>query len=50
MPISKATNESSQLYFWFFPSTNPDASEEILIWLNGGVSPLLKGTSRLFPS
>lgn len=38
MPISKAANESSQLYFWFFPSENPDASEEILIWLNGGVS------------
>ncbi len=37
MPISKAANESSQLYFWFFPSENPAASDEILIWLNGGV-------------
>ncbi|KAH7350830.1 Alpha/Beta hydrolase protein [Rhexocercosporidium sp. MPI-PUGE-AT-0058] len=36
MPISKAANESSQLYFWFFPSENPAASDEILIWLNGG--------------
>jgi hypothetical protein len=36
MPISKAANESSQLYFWFFPSENPEASDEILIWLNGG--------------
>ena len=35
LPIS---NESdvSELYFWFFPSNNPDAGEEILIWLNGG--------------
>jgi carboxypeptidase D len=38
MPISKAANESSQLYFWFYPSTNPLADDEILIWLNGGVS------------
>lgn len=26
-----------ELFFWFFPSTNADAGEEILIWLNGGV-------------
>src|SRR6187402_981845 len=37
IPISKAANESSQLYFWFFPSENPAACDEILIWLNGGV-------------
>ncbi|CZT41294.1 probable carboxypeptidase Y precursor [Rhynchosporium secalis] len=36
MPISKAANESSEFYFWFFPSENPAASDEILIWLNGG--------------
>ncbi|KAF1958206.1 carboxypeptidase cpdS precursor [Byssothecium circinans] len=36
MPISDKANETSQLYFWFFPSTNPDASDEITIWLNGG--------------
>jgi carboxypeptidase D len=36
MPISKAANESRQLYFWFFPSENTEASDEILIWLNGG--------------
>ncbi|KAH6674188.1 Alpha/Beta hydrolase protein [Halenospora varia] len=36
MPISSAPNETSQLYFWFFPSTNTEASDEILIWLNGG--------------
>jgi carboxypeptidase D len=37
MPTSKTSNDS-QLYFWFFPSENPDAGDEIMIWLNGGVS------------
>lgn len=36
LPISKDANETSELYFWFFPSTNTEASDEILIWLNGG--------------
>ncbi|KAK1450712.1 carboxypeptidase cpdS [Colletotrichum cuscutae] len=36
IPISKASNETRQLFFWYFPSTNPDASEEVTIWLNGG--------------
>ncbi|KAF2022386.1 carboxypeptidase cpdS precursor [Aaosphaeria arxii CBS 175.79] len=36
LPISDSANETSELYFWFFPSANPDASEEITIWLNGG--------------
>ncbi|EXJ95780.1 carboxypeptidase D [Capronia coronata CBS 617.96] len=35
MPISDAPN-ASELYFWFFPSSNPAASNEIVIWLNGG--------------
>jgi carboxypeptidase D len=35
MPISNNTN-ASELYFWFFPSPNPAAEKEILIWLNGG--------------
>ncbi|KIX00857.1 uncharacterized protein Z518_09922 [Rhinocladiella mackenziei CBS 650.93] len=35
MPISDAKN-ASELYFWFFPSTNPAACNEILVWLNGG--------------
>jgi len=35
LPISDQAN-SSELYFWFFPSANPSADEEILIWLNGG--------------
>jgi carboxypeptidase D len=38
MPISKTGNETRELYFWFFPSENADAGDEILIWLNGGVS------------
>lgn len=38
MPISTKANETDQFYFWFFPSENPLASDEILIWLNGGVS------------
>lgn len=35
LPISSAPN-ASELYFWFYPSENPQAEEEILIWLNGG--------------
>ncbi|RMZ82275.1 hypothetical protein DV738_g1859, partial [Chaetothyriales sp. CBS 135597] len=35
LPISEEYN-ASELYFWFFPSENPAASKEILIWLNGG--------------
>lgn len=36
LPISTAANETRELYFWFFPSENPAASDEITIWLNGG--------------
>ncbi|KAL5377118.1 hypothetical protein PMIN06_011865 [Paraphaeosphaeria minitans] len=36
MPISDKANETDQLYFWFFPSANEDAGDEITIWLNGG--------------
>ena len=35
MPISSQKN-ASELYFWFFPSEDTQASDEILIWLNGG--------------
>lgn len=35
--IPLATNSSDNLFFWFFPSENPSAEKEILIWLNGGV-------------
>ena len=36
LPISDIENEERKLYFWFFPSTNPAANDEITIWLNGG--------------
>ncbi|MCJ1311898.1 hypothetical protein MMC25_005571 [Agyrium rufum] len=36
LPISDNPKETSELYFWFFPSTNPKAEDEITIWLNGG--------------
>jgi len=35
LPISDEPNVS-ELYFWFFPSANELAGDEILIWLNGG--------------
>ena len=36
LPISSKANETQELYFWYFPSTNPAAGDEITIWLNGG--------------
>ena len=36
LPISSKFNETRELYFWYFPSTNPLAGDEITIWLNGG--------------
>ncbi|KAL8961943.1 MAG: hypothetical protein Q9193_001584, partial [Seirophora villosa] len=36
LPISSAPDETRQLFFWFFPSANPDASDEVTIWFNGG--------------
>ncbi|TID06380.1 Carboxypeptidase Y-like protein [Colletotrichum higginsianum] len=36
MPISKESNETRQLFFWYFPSSNKQASDEVTIWLNGG--------------
>ncbi|KAF2004042.1 alpha/beta-hydrolase [Amniculicola lignicola CBS 123094] len=36
LPISDSANETRKLFFWFFPTTNPDCKEEIVIWLNGG--------------
>ncbi|KAF1989543.1 alpha/beta-hydrolase [Aulographum hederae CBS 113979] len=35
LPISSTPN-ASELYFWFFPTTNPEGSEDLTIWLNGG--------------
>ncbi|TVY19505.1 Carboxypeptidase cpdS [Lachnellula arida] len=36
LPISANSSDPNQLWFWFFPSSNPLASKEITIWLNGG--------------
>lgn len=41
MPIAQKSGEygnasDSELYFWYFPSANPNATDEIMIWLNGG--------------
>ena len=36
MPVSSQNDEDRQLYFWFFPSSNPESKDEITIWLNGG--------------
>jgi len=36
LPVSQLANETKELFFWFFPSTNPEAKEEIAIWFNGG--------------
>ncbi|KAF2099513.1 alpha/beta-hydrolase [Rhizodiscina lignyota] len=35
LPISSAAN-ASELYFWFFPTDNPDGKDDLTIWLNGG--------------
>ncbi|CAN8103501.1 unnamed protein product [Discula destructiva] len=34
-PAGNTTN-NQELFFWFFPSQNPKATDEIMIWLNGG--------------
>lgn len=36
LPISTYRNETRELYFWYFPSENEAAENEITIWLNGG--------------
>ena len=36
VPISSNANETRELFFWFFPSSNPLATDEIVIWFNGG--------------
>lgn len=36
LPISSNANETAKLFFWFFPTTNPAASDEITIWFTGG--------------
>ncbi|KAK4574869.1 hypothetical protein LTR86_001711 [Recurvomyces mirabilis] len=36
LSIDNNTANENQLWFWYFPSENPAACEEIVIWLNGG--------------
>ncbi|KAI0156916.1 alpha/beta-hydrolase [Xylariaceae sp. FL1272] len=36
LPITDNQTDSNQLFFWFFPSNNSAADNEIVIWLNGG--------------
>ena len=32
LPISDKANDGNDLFFWFFPSGNPAAANEITIW------------------
>src|SRR3954451_25463691 len=34
--IDNNPNNTNQLWFWFWPSENINATDEIVIWLNGG--------------
>ncbi|KAF2675099.1 alpha/beta-hydrolase [Microthyrium microscopicum] len=34
IPIGSSNNTS--LFFWYFPTTNPDGKNDLTIWLNGG--------------
>jgi carboxypeptidase D len=36
LPISDDPAETRKLFFWFFPSTQAETKEEVVIWLNGG--------------
>ncbi|TVY40502.1 putative serine carboxypeptidase [Lachnellula occidentalis] len=36
LPISSSPDETRQIFFWFFPTTNPVKTDEIIIWMNGG--------------
>lgn len=38
LSITKDPKAEEKLFFWFWPSTNPSAEKEIVLWLNGGVS------------
>lgn len=48
LSITDDLNAAEKLYFWFFPSTNQAADKEILLWLNGGVSRLVKQPSQRY--
>ncbi|KAK5193482.1 hypothetical protein LTR99_007033 [Exophiala xenobiotica] len=36
LSINNNASNENQLFFWFFPSDNPAATDEVTIWLNGG--------------
>lgn len=36
LSIDDNADNDNQLFFWFWPSDNVNASDEIVIWLNGG--------------
>lgn len=36
LSISANASDANRLFFWFWPSDNPKAKDEITIWLNGG--------------
>ncbi len=36
LPITANESDPNQMFFWFFPTTNPNATKEIAIWLQGG--------------
>jgi carboxypeptidase D len=36
LSISDDPNDDRKLYFWFFPSGNPNATNEVGMWFNGG--------------
>ncbi|KAJ5495553.1 hypothetical protein N7539_000669 [Penicillium diatomitis] len=36
LPVSDIHGDERQLYFWYFPTDNLDATDAITIWLNGG--------------
>lgn len=36
LPVSSKKEERRKLYFWFFPTENPEGKDEVTIWLNGG--------------
>ena len=44
LPISSDPNDTRQLYFWFFPSQNPDAGEEIAVWVCVHISSIHEST------
>ncbi|KAI1842811.1 hypothetical protein JX266_010987 [Neoarthrinium moseri] len=36
LPIAQNATETRKLFFWFFPSENPAATDEIAVWFTGG--------------